>query len=201
MELSFSVSLGIFRFTHALLYTTGSMGIPNLQGLPMDGTPELTHMTIDDGWKIYHFWIGNTSTHSWWIFQPVMLVLGGVILAVFFLQLCFVHSSFLAKCFFLKKSLGNHRLAARLTTSKTCLYIFVKNEGVQISGIMFVMPSASFTRNHACRPKTKQKSHEIHQWLCLAVDFKLRRRQCHGHCLWSNTLCLCGGWAIATCYL
>ena len=40
------------------------------------GTPLKTNMT---NWKILPFLIGNTvHPHSWWIFQPVMLVLGGV---------------------------------------------------------------------------------------------------------------------------
>ena len=40
----------------------------------LDSTHWKTDMTE---WKIPQFSIGNTSTHSWWIFQPVMLVLGG----------------------------------------------------------------------------------------------------------------------------
>ena len=37
--------------------------------------PLKTNMT---GWKIPILLIGNTSTHSWWIFQPVMFVFGDV---------------------------------------------------------------------------------------------------------------------------
>ena len=44
-----------------------------LQLLPNNYPPEFTNMTIA---RKSYFSIGNSSTHSWWIFQPCVLLRG-----------------------------------------------------------------------------------------------------------------------------
>ena len=66
-------------------------------GEPMLIFRGVNHWKVTWRWKNNHFWIGNTvDLHSWWIFQPVMLVFFGGCRSVSFLpripieQICMV---------------------------------------------------------------------------------------------------------------